>query len=409
MKSIFFTVPLMMVMMTTAFAGGYQVNLQGARQLGMGHCGIGLLRGSSTVFFNPGGVSLLDNNSVSFGGSLVFANTLYQAPSPGIYQTRTLADMGTPFYFYGNFKPNPDSKLAFGLSINTPFGSTIEYEDDWLGKAVLQKMSLRAFFFQPTISYKVSDKLGLGIGFVYGTGSFSLQKAVPVQNQNGEYGKGVLSGKASGMGFNVGAYYQPLEELSIGITYRSKVAVSTNAGSAEFSVADALVNYFPSTSFTTTLNMPWAANLGIGYKVDDKLQFALDISNVGWSVYDTLAFDFVENTDKLEDIASPRMYRNTFIYRFGGEYKLSDRIDVRGGAYYDMTPVKDGYITPETPGSNKVGGTLGLSAHLGKLTVDLAYLFVNGEQRTATNYETQFGGTWKSNANIISFGFEYNF
>ena len=43
---------ILFIVQFQAVAGGYQVNLQGNRQLGMGHCGIGLLRGSSTVFFN---------------------------------------------------------------------------------------------------------------------------------------------------------------------------------------------------------------------------------------------------------------------------------------------------------------------------------------------------------------------
>ena len=34
--------------------------------------------------------------------------------------------------------------------------------------------------FQPTISFKLHEKLSVGAGFVYGIGSFSTEKAVPV-------------------------------------------------------------------------------------------------------------------------------------------------------------------------------------------------------------------------------------
>jgi len=391
------------------FAGGYQVNLQGNRQLGMGHCGIGLLRGSSTVFFNPGGVSLLEKNSNSMGTSLVFANTVYQEPYPGIYQTSTLPNLGTPIYFYANYKVKPESNFAFGLSVNTPFGSTIQYEENWLGQAVLQKMSLKAFFIQPTISYKVNDKIGVGAGFVYGTGSFSLEKAVPVQDADGNYGKGTLSGNANGYGYNLGVYFQPMEELSIGVTYRSSVVVSTDAGNADFQVANSLKDYFPSTTFSTKLKMPGVTNLGVGYKVNEDITFALDVNFVGWAIYDSLSFDFVDNTEKLDDIASARNYKNAFIYRFGAEYKVNDRFMARCGAYYDMSPVQDGYMTPETPDTDKTGITAGLSVTFDKLYIDVSYLYAVGQQRTDINLETGFGGTWKSSANIIGLGVEYRF
>ena len=147
-------------------------------------------------------------------------------------------------------------------------------------------MSLKEFFIQPTVSYQINDKIGIGAGFVYGAGSFSIEKSVPVQDQNGDQGKGTLSGKANG--YNVGVFINGTDQLTVGMTYRSKVIVGT---------------------------------------------------------------------DKLADIASPRDYKNTFIYRFGAEQKINDMFTGRCGAYFDTSPVQDGYMTPETPGSDKTGLT----------------------------------------------------
>jgi hypothetical protein len=36
------------------FAGGFQINLQGQKQTGMGHTGTGLLLDGAPLFFNPG-------------------------------------------------------------------------------------------------------------------------------------------------------------------------------------------------------------------------------------------------------------------------------------------------------------------------------------------------------------------
>jgi len=51
-----------------AFAGGFQVNLQGIKQTGMANCGTAVLNDNSLIFFNPGGLALLDSsNSVTAG------------------------------------------------------------------------------------------------------------------------------------------------------------------------------------------------------------------------------------------------------------------------------------------------------------------------------------------------------
>ena len=197
--------------------------------------------------------------------------------------------------------------------------------------------------------------------------------------------------------------------MTVGLTYRSKVIVGTDEGKADFQVASSLEEYFPSTTFSTKLKMPGVGNLGLGYKVNDKITFALDLNYVTWGVYDSLSFDFADNTEKLEDIASPRNYKNTFIYRFGAEYKINDMFTGRCGAYFDTSPVQDGYMTPETPGSDKTGLTAGVSITFGKFDIDLSYLYVFGQQRTDINLETGFGGTWKSSANIVGLGVEYRF
>ena len=135
-------------------------------------------------------------------------------------------------------------KIQVGLGIYTPFGSKVQWEDDWKGQFLIREIDLKTIFIQPTVSYKVTDKLGIGAGFIYATGSFALRKGVPVQDSMGNYGEGNLEGKASGYGFNAGIYFKASEKFSIGIDYRSEVKVSVANGSADFQVASSLAEYF---------------------------------------------------------------------------------------------------------------------------------------------------------------------
>ena len=393
------------------FAGGFQVNLQGQKQTGMGHTGTGLLTDAASILFNPGAVSFLDSvRSVSFGSSFIIPRTEYLESSPGIYTAQIEPHIGTPFTIYAAFKTKKWSNIYFGLGIYTPFGSRVQWPDDWKGQFLMREIDLKTIFIQPTVSWKINKKWGIGGGPILATGSFSLRRAVPVQDTAGNYGEGILEGKANGFGFNAGIYFRPNEKLSFGIDYRSQVKVSVKNGNASFTVPSSLEQYFPNTNFNSAIKLPQTITIGSGYHVNKKLTLALDVNYVGWKCYDTLRIDFKDTTSKLQNIRSARMYKNVFIYRVGAQYVLSKMVDARLGAYFDSSPVSAGYLTPETPDANKVGITAGTTIHISdKVNLDLSLLYIEAMKRSDTNIETHFSGTYKTRAVAPGFALEIIF
>jgi long-chain fatty acid transport protein len=392
-------------------AGGFQVNLQGQKQAGMGHTGTGLLMDASSIFFNPGSVTFLDSvYSVSIGANLIIPRVVYLEPAPGIYTAEMVHNTGTPFSIYTAFKLKRASRLSAGLGIYTPFGSRAQWPDNWKGQFLIREIDLKTIFIQPTVSYKLSEKLGVGAGFIYSFGGFSLRKGIPVQDTTGAYGEGRLEGKASGMGFNAGIYFKANDQWTFGIDYRSQVAVRVDEGTAEFDVPSSLAEYFPATSFTTEIKLPQVISFGAGYSPSEKLKLALDVNYIGWSSYDTLAIDFGTNTDKLADIHSARSYKNSFIFRAGSQYAVNDKVNIRLGAYYDMSPVQAGYLTPEAPDADRIGITTGASLLiLDKFSLDASFLYIEGMKRSDTNLETQFSGTYKNRTVVAGLGAELRF
>lgn len=406
MTRCIFTIILSLVLVP-AFAGGFQVNVQGQRQLGMGHTGTGLLLDGSFVFFNPGAGIFLDRRlTITTGITFLKPRTVYLEPAPGIYTAEMVHNTGTPFEFYATWR---QARWAFSVGAYTPFGSRAQWEDDWKGQFLIREIDLKTIFVQPTVTYQLSNYFGIGAGFVYATGGFKLRKGVPTQDPNAAYGEGNLDGSASGMGYNVGLYFRFNEVWSAGISYRSSVNVKVENGTANFTVPSSLADYFPSTTFSTALKLPQVMNAGIGYS-SGKWKVAVDFNYVGWSSYDSLRIDFAENTDKLEDISSARMYKDSWIARVGVQWQPIGRIYLRAGFYYDKSPVQDGYLTPETPDADRIGITSGFSVVLGKnLQLDASFLFVEGMKRTDTNLETQFSGTYKSRLLAPGIGINYQF
>lgn len=390
-------------------AGGFQVNAQGQKQLGMGHTGTGLCFDASLLFFNPGAGRFLPYKFIAGGGTtLLIPRSQYVEPSPGIYTETMVHHIGTPFNLYALWNPEKSEKLSLGLAVYTPFGSRAQWPDDWKGQFLIREIDLKTIFIQPTVSWKLNKKFGVGVGFVYATGSFDLRKGVPVQDGSGEYGEAKLHGAASGIGFNSGVYFNS-EKWSAGISFRSSVKVNVDGGTADFTVPSSLAEYFPTNTFSTYIKLPQVISGGVGYS-EGKWKFAADVNMIGWHTYDTLRIDFATNTDKLADVNDARCYKDVFIARVGAQYQLNENIDVRAGMYYDVSPVKDGYLTPETPDADRLGITCGTSIHFGeKFSADIALLYIEGMKRSDTNLATGFSGTYKSRVLAPSFGIEYKF
>lgn len=392
----------------TVYSQGYQVNFQGQKQQGMGGAGTALPLDGASLFFNPGSSSFLKENSVNLAFTPTFANTLFTDANT-FESARTNSPMGTPFSAYAVYRAKEESKMFFGLAVYTPFGSTIQWEDGWMGRFALTKLKLKSIFIQPTISYKINDKIGIGAGFVYCVGNVNLQKDLPVQDSTGQYGHAELSGSASGFGVNAGIYVQATKMLGIGLTYRSKVNMAVSDGQATFTVPSSLDENFPDGSFSSSLPLPQVITLGLSIKINEKWSVAMDLNYVGWKAYDTLAFDYATNTSSLVDTKSARKYENIAAFRTGFNYKVNDMFDVRMGIARGNSPVKYGYVTPETPDGNRINYTAGLGYTMGEHFQIDASVFYTHVKRTDTNIETGLSGTYTTNVVAPGIAIIYKF
>jgi len=388
-------------------AQGFQVNLQGQKQQAMGGTGTGSVQDGASLFFNPGAVSFLKQNSISVGVTPVISHANY-ADGPSSTVSETNSPVSYPFTTYMVFGKK-DSKLKYGIAAYTPFGSTIDWQDGWTGRFALTHLQLATVYFQPTVSYKINDQWGIGAGFVYGIGKVNLQRDMPLSDDQGNYGHATLDGKANGMGFNAGLYFQPSANFSMGLNYRSEVKMKLDDGDAKFEVPASMTSAFPSGKFSTELPLPKTITLGFAYKASSKLQLAFDATMVGWKSFDTLTFDYAQNTPYLDDTKSARKYENTFSYRLGAQYSINEKVAARAGIKYLSTPVQDGYVSPDVPDANHFNYSIGLGYRLNsRLTTDMSFTF-ESMKRTDTNIETQLSGTYKTNIFMPGISFNYNF
>ncbi len=387
-----------------AYAGGYQVKLQGQQQTTMGLIGTPMVFGSSGIFYNPGTISFMDSEyDFSAGVSLVMSTATFQKDLTD-YQAETESPISPPFYLYGAYKIN--DKLAVGIGVNTPFGSSTEWDENWEGKHLIQNISFHAVWIQPTVSYKIMDNLSLGLGVVLSLGTVELQKALPYDPE----AQVSLEGSTNAWGFNAGLYWEPTEKISVGVTYRSKISMNVENGDATFTIPASLqTTISPSNKFNAGLPLPANLDFGVAFKVDDKLTIAAEGNICFWKTYETLTFTFAENGELLNN-TNPRKYKNTLIGRLGAQYIFNEKWTFRAGIYYDPSPTNDDYFNPETVTLNTFAFTFGATyKYNDKLEITLSYLQTNGAETHKSYVPANFSGTYKSIANIPGIGIRYRF
>jgi len=390
-----------------AFSQGSQVNTQSQKAVGMAGAGSALFIDETSILYNPGALVKMENNAISLGASAIMYRSAFQEKgSSEVHHTRF--QISPPVSLFAAFGPK-DSWWKAGIGIYTPYGGSVDWGKEWPGRYSLTNLSMRAFYIQPTLSFKITDQFSVGGGFVYNVGIVDLGRALPVFGSDGKAGQADLSGTGTGMGYNLGVHYNLADEFAISLNYRSKVITKLEGGDATFDVPASLAANFPNGKFDAELPLPASFNVGIAFPVSEKVKTAIDASFIDYSIYKELVFDYENNSPTLQDTRSVKNYQNAFSAKIGFNYEATDKLELRAGTGYVYTPVQAKYVYPETPDNNRMMAAAGLTY---KFTpnwqMSAAYVFQKILKRTTTNAETQLSGAYETNIHAPGISLSYS-
>jgi len=352
-----------------SFASGYSTDSTSTSGLGNAYAGsVTGVHDVSDMFFNPSVTAGIEKNE--FIASMTYIKLDIDSDGSagnfsggGSVSGGDSRNAGSNNFIPAFYLATPiNDKATFNLAVTSPFGLSTKYDSTWAGRYRAVESSISNVNFNPSVSYKLSDKLSVGAGVVAGYYQATLTKAVFT---GGNDATGKLSGSDWGYGYNLGANYKFNDQLKVGIGYRSKIDYNL---SGTTKVAD-LGLYSDFNAKTAT---PESLTIGAAYKITPKVELAYDTTWTRWSRLKSLVVTAHQNS-ALNDTTTFN-WHDSFLHSVGANFTINDKTLIRTGLAYEKDAVTDANRGPRVPGGDRVWTTLGFNQKVGNgWEVDGAY------------------------------------
>jgi len=434
----------------SASSAGFALIEQSVSNMGTGYAG-GAAHASdtSTLYFNPAGMTRLEGTHASAAlhlikpstkfsdGGSTFAPALGGAPMGGGNGGDAGGWAAVP-HTYVSHQLSDNAWLGF--AINAPFGLTTEYDPTWVGRYHAVKSAIKTINLNPSVAFRASDDLSIGIGVSAQFLEAELSNAVDFAGVNATLAGGAMpfsavpgtadgmvriEGDSWGFGANLGILYEPNKDTRVGLHFRSEVKHDVQ-GTADFSgavqpiVEVATGGAFADSRVSSDVTLPATASISIFHQATSELAVMADYTWTGWSSIPELRFDFV-NPLQPAGITTFN-WRDTYRVAIGAEYQPnSSRLTYRLGAAYDQSPIdNDAFRTPRLPDEDRIWLTLGVGYQWSediKLDFGYAHLFIDdpvlNKNDTAPGGEDflrgALSGSYDSSVDILAAQLEMRF
>lgn len=413
----------------SALAAGFQLKEQSAQSQGNAFAGAtATATDLSTIYFNPAGMTRLKGHGAE-------ANFSYIMPSSKLDLTNSsnpTSGLGTPLgtgtggdagqsavvpAFYGMY--DYSDNLKFGLSINTPFGLSTEYDDGWAGRYHGLKSAIETINVTPSVAYRVNKNLSIGGGVSMQYIKAELTKAVTdVASTNiSNDGKSTLEGSDTAIGGRLGLLYEFNDATRVGASYQSRVRhnlegkvkyenLSANTATALRNAGKQSVTHNASAKLVT----PDIFSIGVSHDLDDQWTILGDVSRTQWTTFRELDV-FDENGVEDENIYEN--YKASVFAALGTTYKYDAHNTFRFGVAYDQGAVETEHRTVRIPDADRYWLSVGYGYKAENFDLNVGYSYIKAanasvyEANTGTN--GMISGTYDSNVNILALNATWKF
>jgi long-chain fatty acid transport protein len=441
-----------------AQATGFQLNENSASSIGNAlAAGAAFTDDVTAMWWNPAALSAFKTRQAAAVMHIVTPKIEFNDNASLPAQSQPLGGSGGDaggVHFIPNmyFSMPINPQLAFGLSVNAPYGLTTEYDEGWLGRFQAMRSEIKTINVNPSISWQVTPQVAIGAGVSYqwldanltqdvnysgglllagqAAGLSPAQLAAVGAATPGLTSRGIINADDGAWGWNVGIAWDVSPQLRLAASYRSAIKYDVN-GTIDYN--NPTIAFAPGTpaqlqatitalsnglnasqlfprSVQSDIKIPDMANLSMVYRIDPKWEVMADAQWTGWSSIPQLAFN---TTPAIP--AVPLEWDDSWKFAVGTSYRYNDQWKARAGIAFDQTPVTS-FPTPRLPDSDRwwfaFGGEYRYSP---SLKFDAGFVYIKGDSADFDRNEgstARFGlinGSYDSSVTIFSLQGVYSF
>lgn len=410
---------------STVFASGYNVGGQSISVMSTADASAAEAADAGTIFYNPAGLSYLNNMQISGNVLLARPNARYydaQASYPA-YAGGDPVSGNSSGKIADQWKMIPHAYFAYpinenitaGLGIYVPFGTSTEYDHQSVNRYAINRTELQTLAINPSIAFKIHSQHSIGIGLIaqhadaklrkYANFSPALSRASGSRIPNGlADGFAEIDADDWGFGFNLGWMWDVNEQTRLGLSYRSSIkhtlkgqanwSLEGPAFANPFAVAGVRANgYAAEEGVSGKIATPESISLHGMYQANPQLDLFANVTWTRHSRFNELDITFenkktvVGGETEISRI-SPH-WKDTWRIGLGGSYQISEPLQLRAGIAWDQAPIRDvEHRLVTMPDNDRFWLSLGAKYDLNdKSSINLGYSYV-----TVKDSEAKFSG-----------------
>ncbi len=411
-----------------AHAGGFGVREQSAEFLGTAFAGNAAAGGGlSGMYWNPAvaayapvGLYSESHYAGTFSGAEISGNVYSGGVNQGL--PRDSGDMGGDRFSGASYMSwRLSDRLVAAVSFNTPFAVSTEPANRyWAGQTFARTTDIQAYSLNPTLAYRLTPAIAVAVGLQaqHIEGRFKSASDTSVSSPNT-----VVQGDDTAFGFTAGVDIRLAEKTHIGLGYRSAIehslegTVSTPGSANPVAAAGA--------GMRAGLSLPEIVTLSARHALSDRLTLLGTVEWTNWSRADKLDVACANNTTGGNAVfcpagngqlvsSLPLGWNDGWYFSVGGEYQYSDRLKLRSGIAYEVSPIRSAdERLLRVPDMDRVWASIGATYKWSEqFSFDLAYAHgfgIGDDTIDRTENGLRFIGSLESQVDIVSASMKVKF
>lgn len=356
----------------------YLYNMYSAESVGdAGAGGAALANDATTTFTNPAGMVRVCKPELIVSGTDLHTHVTFQgtntwsSPGFGSYSQTGTANGGAELFipsFFFSTPLNMNQNLYFGFSVAAPFGLGTYYANDSILRYSSTTSELKVIDYSPNLAYRINNQWAVGLGADFENayarlrvvaGAPTLSTALDSTSKNNANGWGY--------GWHAGVLYQWTPCTRFGLNYRSAVhtplrnGTSTIDGGLITATSLGLISSVSNYDLSANLVVPAVTTLSAYHDFNPCFAVDASVNYTQWShLADNLIINNIASFPAPLTASLSQEYKDTWIFAAGAIYKLNPQWLIRGGAFWDETPIKNTTLrTVVLPDANRTGLSIG--------------------------------------------------